>query len=186
MEKKTDLRVVKTKKALVEAMIQCLNEKLFEDITVQTICDVAMVRRATFYTHFSDKYELFSYTICYIYRKFPSYQSLDSPVRTPEIYLQLIEDSINFLTAHTKFVHSLIESNLAPMMLDIISTEIEKDLSPSLKEDMNTLGNSSISPDLVIHFYIRGIFGAFLWWITENYPISKDELIKQVHALVKL
>ena len=63
MEKKLDLRIQKTHMALTDAFLSLLNQKRFDNITVAEICDNAMVRRATFYKHFGDKYEFFTYTI---------------------------------------------------------------------------------------------------------------------------
>ena len=51
----TDLRIIKTRKALCDAFIILLGEKPFEDITVNELCKKAMVRRATFYQHFEEK-----------------------------------------------------------------------------------------------------------------------------------
>jgi Transcriptional regulator len=58
MQNKTDLRVVKTKKAIENALIELLKEKKFEAITVQEIVDTAMINRKTFYVYYHDKYDL--------------------------------------------------------------------------------------------------------------------------------
>ena len=58
-----DLRVKKTRKALIEAFIELSETRTPEDITVGDICEKAMVRRATFYNHFADKYEFFEYVM---------------------------------------------------------------------------------------------------------------------------
>lgn len=56
MEKQT--RLIRTKKAITNAFISLLEEKPFEKITVQDILDKTPVTRATFYSYFSDKYEI--------------------------------------------------------------------------------------------------------------------------------
>ena len=55
---KNDLRVIKTKKNLYEALITLMKEKTFEEIKVADICKKALINRSTFYTHYQDKYEL--------------------------------------------------------------------------------------------------------------------------------
>lgn len=183
MEEKIDLRVFKTRKALTEAMMSTLGEKKFEDITVQYICDKAMVRRATFYTHFVDKYELFAYTVRVIYKEFPSYKFLDNEnVNRRDIYLNLVEEFVIFITENTKIVKALLNSEVVPIIFNIISTEIEKTLSQVLTKDIAE--HTDLSPQLVINFYIRGVLGSCLWWINENQPISKEELIKQIQNLI--
>ena len=63
MEKKTDLRIQKTYLALQNAFEALLEEKRFEELTVNELCDKAMIRRTTFYKHFADKYEFFAFYI---------------------------------------------------------------------------------------------------------------------------
>ena len=55
---KNDLRVIKTRREIENAMIVLLQQKSFEKITVQNILDVALVNRSTFYQHYADKYAL--------------------------------------------------------------------------------------------------------------------------------
>lgn len=186
-EKSKDLRVIKTHKALTSSLITLLKEKKFENITVQEICDTAMVRRATFYTHFSDKYELFAFTIRYLYQDFPSYKSLAVAERNRDIYRDLIEDAITFFIDNIEIVDSVLNSDLMYLMLNIISTEITRDLTPILSEDIDllTINDISMSPDLIINFYMRGMFGSLSWWIKENYPIPKEALVQQVRELIR-
>lgn len=53
-----DRRIIKTKRSLKEALIELMNEKSFEKITVTEICDRAYTSRITFYTYYTDKYSL--------------------------------------------------------------------------------------------------------------------------------
>lgn len=180
----SDLRVQKTQKALVDALLISLSEKPFEDITVKSICDIALVRRATFYTHFADKYELFAFSVSYIYKSFPSYTFLNYPNRTKEMYIHLIKDVVDFLTGHEQLFDSIIDSNLSALMMSIISSEISKDLESTIITDMENTGMGDIHPNLALQFYISGIFGAFTAWAKSNYSTSKEEFIAQLSALI--
>lgn len=53
-----DRRILKTKKALKEALRQLLAQKPFEKITVTEICDEANTGRLTFYKYYTDKNSL--------------------------------------------------------------------------------------------------------------------------------
>jgi AcrR family transcriptional regulator len=53
-----DLRVRRTRDALGSALIQLIQEKPINDITVQDVLDRAGVGRSTFYLHFRDKDDL--------------------------------------------------------------------------------------------------------------------------------
>jgi AcrR family transcriptional regulator len=54
-----DPRVKHTRDVLGDALVALIHEKPFDSITVQNVLDRAGVGRSTFYTHFSDKDDLF-------------------------------------------------------------------------------------------------------------------------------
>ena len=55
---KRTAQFIRTDKAIMQALIALLKEKLFEKITIQDILDETPVTRTTFYAHFKDKYEI--------------------------------------------------------------------------------------------------------------------------------
>lgn len=56
---KTDRRIVRTRNKLGNALMALLEERSFDDITVQDVLDRAGVGRSTFYVHYRDKQDLF-------------------------------------------------------------------------------------------------------------------------------
>lgn len=59
--KKIDVRVQRTYNQLMDALMELIKEKDFENLSVSEICDKAGVHRATFYKHFNDKLEFIRY-----------------------------------------------------------------------------------------------------------------------------
>ena len=57
-QKKTDPRVLRTRKLIMDSFIELSSTKEFKDITVKDITEEAMINRATFYYHFEDIYDL--------------------------------------------------------------------------------------------------------------------------------
>lgn len=57
-EKKLDRRVVLTKKQLKESLLELLQEKEIQKISVRAICELADLNRSTFYKHYGSQYEL--------------------------------------------------------------------------------------------------------------------------------
>lgn len=53
-----DIRTVRTRKKILASFAELLSEKSFEAIRISDISSRAMINRATFYNHFSDKYQL--------------------------------------------------------------------------------------------------------------------------------
>jgi AcrR family transcriptional regulator len=56
---KVDRRVRRTRDTLGDALIELMQEKAFDEITVQEVLDRAGVGRSTFYAHYRDKDDLF-------------------------------------------------------------------------------------------------------------------------------
>jgi len=59
--KDEDARIQKTKEALTTAMTTLLSLRNFNRITVNDLCEEAMVGKTTFYYHYQNKYDLLKY-----------------------------------------------------------------------------------------------------------------------------
>ncbi len=57
-EEKLDRRVKYTKKVLKESLVELLETKSIDNITIKEICENADVNRSTFYTHYYNQYDL--------------------------------------------------------------------------------------------------------------------------------
>lgn len=58
MPKKTDLRIIKTRRNITESFLKLMYAKGFDNLTVNEILDEAMINRSTFYAHYRDKHDL--------------------------------------------------------------------------------------------------------------------------------
>ena len=69
-----------------------MKEKSFEEIKVSDICKKALINRSTFYSHYSDKYELFMELIDALKDNLTeSLNNNDSNVYTREYFIDLIK-----------------------------------------------------------------------------------------------
>lgn len=60
MSKYTDLRVLKTKRAIREAFLQLLQQKALDRISVVELANRAEISKGTFYLHYQDIYHLYN------------------------------------------------------------------------------------------------------------------------------
>lgn len=58
-----DPRIRRTRQLLQHALLELLQRKGLEEITVQDISDVSTINRATFYAHYADKFALLECTV---------------------------------------------------------------------------------------------------------------------------
>ncbi|MDE1548835.1 TetR/AcrR family transcriptional regulator [Jeotgalibaca caeni] len=61
--RQTDRRVIRTKREILGALTQLLEQKSIDEITVKEITDLAGINRGTFYLHYVDKYDLFEKSV---------------------------------------------------------------------------------------------------------------------------
>lgn len=54
----TDLRVIKTLRQIDNALLTLLSDMPFEKITVDLLCQIALVNRSTFYKYYKSKFDL--------------------------------------------------------------------------------------------------------------------------------
>lgn len=64
-----DPRVTRTRNLILNAYLELLREKGFQNLTVQDIAERAGINRVTFYSHFADKYALLDFSIRELFRQ---------------------------------------------------------------------------------------------------------------------
>lgn len=106
-----DRRVIKTKKNIRESFIRLLSEKPFDDITVTELCAAAGMSRITFYTHYSDKYELTENLFQELMKvASEDYRALqeNNPDRDPVVsYCNLLDCILNLYESNTLFLRQM-------------------------------------------------------------------------------
>ncbi|MFQ7035454.1 MAG: TetR/AcrR family transcriptional regulator [Candidatus Borkfalkia sp.] len=113
-----DLRIQKTYKALTDTFLELLEEKHFEDITVEELCSRAMIRRATFYKHFADKNDFFVFLVREIQQKFIDENLVNA--YAPYCNEGALRSFIEFMCEHEKLVKSISESSMFLLLADMI------------------------------------------------------------------
>ena len=107
-----DARVVRTKKNIRSAFVELLKEKPFDEITITELCDKAKLSRITFYTHYTDKYELVEslfqemmHSSSEDFRALQQKNNADGdPLRS---YCNMLDSIINLYENHTVFLRQM-------------------------------------------------------------------------------
>ena len=174
MEKKTDLRIQKTYLALQNAFEALLEEKRFEELTVNELCDKAMIRRTTFYKHFADKYEFFAFYIREMVSTFRDQLPPDvMDGEAAEYFLQMGRELLRFWHMHEKMVQIIENSSMFPLLLSILLDQITEDISMVLRRSCPVLAHSSGKLRGVAAFYAGGLISTFLRCTRMDSPIDE-------------
>lgn len=102
-----DKRIRKTRQNIQQALVRLLVKRPFEQITVTELCAEASTSRVTFYTHYSDKYEVaeevFADMTRLVTEEYRALQQKNNPQREPVAsYCNLLDCILNLYEAHTE------------------------------------------------------------------------------------
>lgn len=106
---KLTIGATRTLTALQKAMLTLLSAKSFEEITIQELCDGAMLPRATFYNYFNDKNDLLHY--CFMVFQKQIDQHIPENLTTQDYICTLMENCFDFLDIHQKVLQEILDHN---------------------------------------------------------------------------
>ena len=185
MNKTLDLRVQKTHTALLKALYDLLCEKSFDQITVTELCDRALVRKATFYKHFGDKTELFSYMIREMQQRALEEKKVQYDPAAPEsYYLDVFRYFLEFLDSNEVFIKKILSSSARSSLIDRMSEQIEFDLKLHFKDDLAAGGRFEGDPEMLAALYTGAMIYCAEWWITQPNRPDKEVVIEQFSSLL--
>ncbi len=185
MNEKRDLRVQKTYAALFSAFENLITKKSFEDITVRELCDLALVRTATFYKHFTDKYDFLSFMIKELRMKY--FETLESfPCNTTaDYYLNIMKCGLDFLTTNQAFIKSVDSDHMMSIIMKTTGEQLQETLVNKLKEDQYFGHTLIASPELTAEIFIGSMNQVSRWWLHHQKDIAISELIEQLKPFVQ-
>lgn len=185
-EKKTDLRIIKTQKALEDSFLSLVKEKSFETITVNELCDRALIRRATFYKHYTDKYD---FLIEFIRRKgalFHEELRESHEGNTPADYCtKMFTKFIDFLESE-KFPVSSIENHVVSIVFSMLTEEIHTDIDAYLTLYEQKNGALPVRRDILSNFYAGGIIHLTSQWFLKKTILDKEQLNLEFQKMVSI
>jgi len=169
--KKTDARGQRTRRQLGKAIVELIQEKRFDDITVQNVIDRAVIGRATFYSHYRDKEDLFA---C-------QWQMLIEEIARRIQWDKAGSDSffpVAFLFAHflqtQRLYRGLVRSGKADAMLksgiEYLNHKLETELSnrPTLR--------ISVPVGVAAHYLANEVFALLKWWLDDGMRYTPDQM----------
>ena len=164
---KNNSQCIRTSKAITNALISLLKEKPFEKITVQDILDRTPVTRATFYSHFHDKYEIIEklqehfFSVCEDVRNELKHAS---PTQAQAIIKKSVEVNRDLVETLLK-----VRTEQIDLREFLISDLTEQYLEPAPQE------NISVNPYVEARIYSQARLEAYLSFLyNDNFDYSID------------
>jgi AcrR family transcriptional regulator len=176
-EKPLDRRIQKTRKLLMNSLVELTLQKGFEKVTIQDIIDHANVGRSTFYAHFESKEHLL----------FSGFRGLTSglALKTDKSMNESISSFFRQLYEHVVENKPLAKAMIGKSGGNLIIRHLQEALSQYfesyLKKTSNNLGQSKLKSEAA-----SGALIAMLsWWLEDESDISTAFMIQQSEEICK-
>lgn len=183
-EKKTDLRIIKTKNLLYSTLIALLKDYTFEEIKVSDICNKALINRSTFYAHYSDKYELLSSCIQDIKEELASKLRSNTNIsNTKEYYMEMLNLFLTHIDENRELFSSIIINNKNSVIMDIFYATLNADLTKRLKEEDKKY-ESVVPEEIITNFYVGAVVNVSMKWLTDYQKYTKADLVGFLDYLI--
>lgn len=184
---KTDLRIQRTQKAIVDAFYELLDEKAFSAITVIDICDRALINRGTFYTHFEDKYQLLDKCISDImYGLHEQVKRAHGENDLITYYNEVMDLGICFLDNNRKRIRTIILKADSALVFDKVHEILTHNIINRLSHARPRDGKGSLPSDILAEFFAGGIISLIKWWLLDEPNYTLEDIRKQLSAIAMM
>lgn len=175
--KNEDLRVKRTKKLLSDALLSLMEDTPFNKLSVNEICNKAMVHRATFYNHFYDKEDLLDYIIDDMQEDlFNASINSGNYTSAKQMYLGLSEKILDYISENKIKVGKILANNSQEKTLFLFSTALRRSIKYLLiKNKFNE--NCTIPVDILASFFTGGLAILIGTLLSEGNNYSKEEML---------
>jgi len=182
---RTDLRKQKTRKALEAAFFELSETMWIEDITVGDLCEKAMVRRATFYKHFTDKYAFFAYVMNDIQRSTNLQQNADPrDIPMAEYCLNICRSYLRNYEEHPKMVKRILNSKSRQPYTDILVAQIRNALLKKASYDREKGIETEIDVQVIAYFIAGAIPYALTAYETDHIAeLDTDRFLAELRTV---
>lgn len=166
------MKMNRTVRDFENALENLLKTKQFEKITVDQICEEALLHRSSFYRYFHDKYDLLEHLMNNCIR-----QEMDSAADEDQM-IDLIANYIN----DNKEIYRHLSGNNSSSTLHVeimrILTEVilEQSRQKSPKSVLLRQVQQSSNQELEAATLSGAIMGIYYWWQMHNYNVPRKEI----------
>lgn len=169
---KKDLRVMKTRKIIMDSFVKLSGVKEFKDITVKDITTEAMINRATFYYHFKDIYDLLEKVLVEVLMVNLDSAIYENAELNEDTLTKIFEATTTFQRSLSNRCHRGYEDTIARIIREQLEIIFYKMLYKKNKGNEESLKATSV-------LLSWGMYGASVEW-RRNHKQKPKEFIKVV------
>jgi AcrR family transcriptional regulator len=174
-----NLRVRRTQKLLREALIELIEERDFDSLTVGEISERAMVSRAAFYRNYQDKYDLVEQIFAEAMQALFGAISEPSTEHPPLIWVKFFEH----IAAYERLYRALLGRKGSPwfvlkMRASLVDLLKEYTRLPFFQPPADR-PNPATSDEFVLDLIATMMVEAITWWLEQGRPYTTQEITRR-------
>ncbi|WLR51026.1 TetR/AcrR family transcriptional regulator [Bacillus tianshenii] len=189
LEKSLDPRIKRTRGYLRKALIELINEKGFEGITVKDLTERAEINRATFYQHYKDKYDLLEQSMDEIIEALVETvlpESFEEIFMNMQSLERLFERLFTYVAEHADFYKVMLGDRGIPAFRNKLLLLIRSNLNKVLASLEMTEDALDIPKDILLYYVSSANLGLLESWLKQDMPYSPTYMARQITRLTTL
>jgi AcrR family transcriptional regulator len=167
-----NLRIRRTQKLLREALIELIEERGFDALTVGEITERAMVSRAAFYRNYQDKYDLVEQIFAEAMQALLDAISKPDTAHSPQVWVRFFEH----IAEYERLYRALLGRKGSPWFV--------LKMRASLIDLIKGLGRLSlverpiypVSDEFIPNLLATMLVETITWWLEQGRPYSPQEI----------
>jgi AcrR family transcriptional regulator len=176
----SNLRVRRTQRLLREALIELIEERGFDALTVGEIAQRAMVSRAAFYRNYQDKYDLVEQIFAEAMQALFSAVAEPDTAHSPQIWVRFFEH----IAEYERLYRALLGRRGSPWfvlkmrasLVDLIKEfgRLSPQWQPAAAPSLYPTSDEFV-PDLTATMFVEAI----TWWLEQGRPYLPQEIARR-------
>ncbi|MCL2198266.1 MAG: TetR/AcrR family transcriptional regulator [Defluviitaleaceae bacterium] len=166
-----DRRVRKTKKALRDGLVELLNEKSLQSVTVRELTERADVHRSTFYANFKDVYDLYTHTEDTILQEIREIVAVDC-VNKPHVFFNIL---LGYVSENREVTRLFFGGNINGAFYERLTTMFKSACVNAWCKEYGISGTAEM--DYYVQFCLSGGLGVIGMWVARDFDYPIEELV---------
>lgn len=182
-EAKPDRRILKTKRAIYEALVELMQKKKLNSITVTELAAAANINRKTFYTYYSTVNDVLDEVINELISSLKDLMytmSEDYNMLSPQTLFAFL----NTIMSDVDIVRALFTSDNGNMLFNKLQKALQETLLKELIDNDIKMNIPHEQYPLISSFVAGGMIYVYYEWITNPNGTSLDEMARTLTTLI--
>lgn len=180
-DSKHDFRVVRTRASIKNALLELLNTKELQEITVKELTEKAQCNRNTFYLHYVDKYDLIEKLCTENIRimQFSLQETYNCQYSSnKDWYADIAKRCLDVIEWDMVFYKLVLGRGKYPNFAD----QLQQLLADFISVSLNQAGKKP--KRLEVEFSVNGMVGVVRYWLVNQEEYTKEAMAAELNYFV--